>query len=116
MSRGRLVIIGSGETAPLLVEVHRVALAGPGSAVPIARLAEAAGAACTVEPASGWRAWMIDSSGRAHARRVLRAMVLELAGAAADGLADRRPVLEPLVTALLEQRTAAPAAPRLRRR
>jgi cyanophycinase-like exopeptidase len=49
----------------------------------------------------------IDAPGRAHARRVLRGMVLELAGAAADGLADRRRILEPLVTALLEQRTAA---------
>ena len=43
----------------------------------------------------------------AHARRTLRGMVLELAGVANDGLADPRKLLEPLVDALLEQRTAA---------
>jgi hypothetical protein len=42
-----------------------------------------------------------------YARRVLRGMVLELVGAASSGLSDRDRVLEPLVTALLEQRAAA---------
>lgn len=42
-----------------------------------------------------------------HARRILRGMVLELADAAFDGLADPRRRSEPLVGALLEQRAAA---------
>jgi cyanophycinase-like exopeptidase len=49
----------------------------------------------------------LRSDDAAHARRVLRGMVLELASAAGGGLADPRQILEPLVGALLEQRAAA---------
>jgi cysteinyl-tRNA synthetase len=52
---------------------------------------------------SGWA----DPSAAEHARRTLRGMVLELAGAADGGLADPRDLLEPLVDALLEQRAEA---------
>jgi cyanophycinase-like exopeptidase len=43
----------------------------------------------------------------AHARRILRGMMLELAGAASDGLADPSEKVAPLVSAVLEQRSAA---------
>jgi cyanophycinase-like exopeptidase len=42
-----------------------------------------------------------------HARRILRGMMLELADAAAGGLSDPSEVVAPLVSALLEQRSAA---------
>jgi cyanophycinase-like exopeptidase len=43
----------------------------------------------------------------AHARRILRGMMLELAGAASGGLTDPSEKVAPLVSALLEQRSVA---------
>jgi cysteinyl-tRNA synthetase len=71
----------------------------------------AASAVLELEQAiTDWTADTLQSDDTDHARRVLRGMVLELAGAARDGLADPRDRIGPLVDALIEQRTAARAA------
>jgi cyanophycinase-like exopeptidase len=54
-----------------------------------------------------WTADTLQSDDAAHARRTLRGMVVELAGAARDGLADPARRVAPLVEALLEQRAVA---------
>ncbi|MGQ0480654.1 MAG: CysS/YqeB C-terminal domain-containing protein [Pseudonocardia sp.] len=74
-----------------------------------ARDADAAAAAVLeLEQAlADWSTDSLQSDDADHARRVLRGMVLELASAARDGLADPRRRLAPLVEALLERRQAA---------
>ena len=68
----------------------------------------AAGAVLELEQAiADWTADTLQSDDGDHARRTLRGMVLELAGAARDGLADPAERIAPLVEALLERRTAA---------
>jgi cyanophycinase-like exopeptidase len=57
-----------------------------------------------------WTADTLQSDDGDHARRTLRGMVLELAGAARDGLADPAARVAPLVDALLERRAAARSA------
>jgi cyanophycinase-like exopeptidase len=57
-----------------------------------------------------WTADTLQSDDGDHARRTLRGMVLELAGAARDGLADPATRVAPLVDALLERRAAARSA------
>jgi len=59
---------------------------------------------------SDWTADTLQSDDGDHARRTLRGMVLELAGAARDGLADPATRVAPLVDALLERRDAARSA------
>jgi len=54
-----------------------------------------------------WTADTLQSDDSDHARRTLRGMVLELAAAARDGLADPAERIAPLVEGLLERRTAA---------
>lgn len=54
-----------------------------------------------------WTADTLQSDDGDHARRTLRGMVLELAGAARDGLADPAEKIAPLVEALIERRAAA---------
>ena len=73
------------------------------------RDAEAAAAAVLeLEQAiSDWTADTLQSDDGDHARRTLRGMVLELAGAARDGLADPVEKIAPLVEALIERRAAA---------
>lgn len=68
----------------------------------------AAGAVLGLEQAiTDWTADTLQSDDAGHARRTLRGMVLELAGAARDGLADPQLRIAPLVEALLERRAAA---------
>jgi cyanophycinase-like exopeptidase len=68
----------------------------------------AASAALELEQAiADWTADTLQSDDGDHARRTLRGMVLELAGAARDGLADPAARVAPLVDALLERRAAA---------
>jgi len=76
-----------------------------------ARDADAA-AAAVLELEDALAAWLADtlqSDDTEHARRTLRAMVLDLAGVARDGLVDPALRVAPLVEALLEQRVAARA-------
>ena len=61
-------------------------------------------------PITDWTADTLQSDDGDHARRTLRGMVLELASAARDGLADPAARLAPLVDALLERRAAARSA------
>jgi len=77
-----------------------------------ARDADAAAAAVLeLEQAiTEWTADTLQSDDGDHARRTLRGMVLELAGAARDGLADPAARVAPLVDALLERRAAARSA------
>jgi cyanophycinase-like exopeptidase len=77
-----------------------------------ARDADAAAAAVLdLEQAiADWTADTLQSDDADHARRALRGMVLELAGAAGDGLADPAERVAPLVEALLTERAAARAA------
>jgi cyanophycinase-like exopeptidase len=77
-----------------------------------ARDADAAAAAVLdLEQAiADWTADTLQSDDGDHARRTLRGMVLELANAARDGLADPAARLAPLVEALLERRAAARSA------
>jgi len=77
-----------------------------------ARDADAAAAAVLeLEQAiTEWTADTLQSDDGDHARRTLRGMVLELAGAARDGLADPATRVAPLVDALLERRAAARSA------
>ena len=77
-----------------------------------ARDAEAAASAVLeLEQAiADWTADTLQSDDGDHARRTLRGMVLELAGAARDGLADPAARVAPLVDALLERRAAARSA------
>ena len=77
-----------------------------------ARDADAAAAAVLdLEQAiTDWTADTLQSDDGDHARRTLRGMVLELAGAARDGLADPATRIAPLVDALLERRAAARSA------
>jgi cyanophycinase-like exopeptidase len=71
----------------------------------------AAAAVLDLEQAiADWTADTLQSDDGDHARRTLRGMVLELADAARDGLADPAARLTPLVEALLERRAAARAA------
>lgn len=74
-----------------------------------ARDADAAAAAVLdLEQAiTDWTADTLQSDDGDHARRTLRGMVLELATAARDGLADPAVRIAPLVDALLERRAAA---------
>jgi cyanophycinase-like exopeptidase len=74
-----------------------------------ARDADAAAAAVLdLEQAiTDWTADTLQSDDGDHARRTLRGMVLELAAAARDGLADPATRIAPLVDALLERRAAA---------
>ena len=76
-----------------------------------ARDADAAAAAVLdLEQAlADWTADTLQSDDADHARRVLRGMVLELAGAARDGLVDPAQRMAPLVEALLDSRAAARA-------
>jgi cysteinyl-tRNA synthetase len=68
----------------------------------------AASAVLELEQAiADWTADTLQSDDSDHARRTLRGMVLELAGAAHDGLADPATRVAPLVDALLERRAAA---------
>jgi cysteinyl-tRNA synthetase len=74
----------------------------------VARDAEAAGAAILeLEQAIAEASAGVGAPEAAHPRRVLRRMILELAKAAAGGMSDPRQLMEPLVKALLEQRSAA---------
>ena len=77
-----------------------------------ARDADAAAAAVLeLEQAiTEWTADTLQSDDGDHARRTLRGMVLDLAGAARDGLADPATRVAPLVDALLERRAAARSA------
>jgi cyanophycinase-like exopeptidase len=77
-----------------------------------ARDADAAAAAVLdLEQAiADWTADTLQSDDGDHARRTLRGMVLELATAARDGLADPAARIAPLVDALLERRAAARSA------
>ncbi|HVL82893.1 MAG TPA: hypothetical protein VM367_01165 [Pseudonocardia sp.] len=77
-----------------------------------ARDADAAAAAVLeLEQAlADWTADTLQSDDAGHARRTLRGMVLELAGAARDGLADPAQRVAPLVETLLAERAAARAA------
>jgi cyanophycinase-like exopeptidase len=77
-----------------------------------ARDAEAAAAAVLEleQAVTDWTADTLQSDDGDHARRTLRGMVLELAGAARDGLADPSARVAPLVEALLERRAAARSA------
>jgi cysteinyl-tRNA synthetase len=71
----------------------------------------AASAVLDLEQAiTDWTADTLQSDDGDHARRTLRGMVLELAGAARDGLADPARRVAPLVDALLERRAAARSA------
>ena len=71
----------------------------------------AAGAVLDIEQAIvDWTADTLQSDDGDHARRTLRGMVLELAAAARDGLADPAARIAPLVDALLERRAAARSA------
>ena len=71
----------------------------------------AASAVLDLEQAiTDWTADTLQSDDGDHARRTLRGMVLELAAAARDGLADPATRIAPLVDALLERRAAARAA------
>ena len=71
----------------------------------------AASAVLDLEQAiTDWTADTLQSDDGDHARRTLRGMVLELAGAARDGLADPATRVAPLVDALLERRDAARSA------
>jgi len=71
----------------------------------------AASAVLELEQAvTDWTADTLQSDDGDHARRTLRGMVLELAAAARDGLADPATRIAPLVDALLERRAAARAA------
>jgi cysteinyl-tRNA synthetase len=71
----------------------------------------AASAVLELEQAiTDWTADTLQSDDADHAHRTLRGMVLELAAAARDGLADPAARLAPLVDALLERRAAARAA------
>jgi len=71
----------------------------------------AASAVLELEQAiTDWTADTLQSDDGGHARRTLRAMVLELAVAARDGLADPTTRIAPLVDALLERRAAARSA------
>ncbi len=75
----------------------------------VARDADAAAVAVLeLEQAiTDWTADTLQSDDGDHARRTLRGMVLELAAAARDGLADPATRIAPLVEGLLERRTAA---------
>lgn len=76
----------------------------------------AAGAVLDLEQAiSDWTADTLQSDDAGHARRTLRGMVVELARAARDGLADPAARIAPLVEALLAERTAARAGRDFRR-
>jgi len=77
-----------------------------------ARDADAAAAAVLdLEQAiADWTADTLQSDDGDHARRTLRGMVLELAAAARDGLADPAARIAPLVDALIERRSAARSA------
>lgn len=71
----------------------------------------AAAAVLELEQAvTDWTADTLQSDDADHARRTLRGMVLELAGAARDGLADPAARIAPLVDAVIERRAAARAA------
>jgi cyanophycinase-like exopeptidase len=71
----------------------------------------AAAAVLELEQAiADWTADTLQSDDADHARRTLRGMVLELAGAASDGLGDPAERIAPLVEALIERRAAARAA------
>jgi cyanophycinase-like exopeptidase len=74
-----------------------------------ARDADAAAAAVLdLEQAiTDWTADTLQSDDAGHARRTLRGMVLELASAARDGLADPAARIAPLVEAVIERRAAA---------
>ena len=68
----------------------------------------AAAAVLDLEQAiTDWTADTLQSDDNDHARRTLRGMVLELAAAARDGLADPAARIAPLVDALIERRAAA---------
>jgi cysteinyl-tRNA synthetase len=72
-----------------------------------------AAAACVLDLEQAivdWTADTLQSDDGDHARRTLRGMVLELAAAARDGLADPAARIAPLVDALLERRAAARSA------
>lgn len=77
-----------------------------------ARDADAAAAAVLEleQAVTDWTADTLQSDDADHARRTLRGMVLELAGAARDGLADPAARIAPLVDAVIERRAAARAA------
>ena len=71
----------------------------------------AAAAVLELEQAiADWTADTLQSDDADHARRTLRGMVLELAGAASEGLSDPAERIAPLVEALIERRAAARAA------
>ncbi len=71
----------------------------------------AAAAVLELEQAiADWTADTLQSDDAEHARRTLRGMVLELAGAASEGLGDPAERIAPLVEALIERRAAARAA------
>jgi hypothetical protein len=70
----------------------------------------AAGAVLDLEQAlADWSADTLQSDDADHARRTLRGMVVELAGAAREGLVDPAARVAPLVEALLDERAAARA-------
>lgn len=70
----------------------------------------AAAAVLDLEQAlNDWASDTLQSDDANHARRTLRGMVVELAAAARDGLADPTARVAPLVEALLDERAAARA-------
>lgn len=97
----------SGVAASLRAAADR-ARAGFDTALAARDADAAAGAVLDLEQAiADWTADTLQSDDGDHARRTLRGMVLELAGAARDGLADPAERVAPLVEALLECRAAA---------
>jgi cyanophycinase-like exopeptidase len=102
---------GSSDTAPASLRAATDAARAAFDAAIAARDADAAaGAVLDLEQAvADWTADTLQSDDADHARRTLRGMVLELAAAARDGLADPAQRMGPLVEALLERRAAARA-------
>lgn len=111
-ARAGAVVAGSGAAAPAPPTTLRTAVdraRGVFATALAARDADAAAAAVLeLEQAiTDWTADTLQSDDADHARRTLRGMVLELAAAARDGLADPAERLAPLVDALIERRAAA---------
>lgn len=102
---------GRGRVATSLREAADRARAAFDTALAARDAGAAAAAVLELEQAvTDWTADTLQSDDTDHARRTLRGMVLELAGAARNGLADPTTRIAPLVEAVMEQRTAARAA------
>jgi cyanophycinase-like exopeptidase len=111
--RGEVGAVGAGlRTPPTSLRAAADRSRSAFDAAMAARDADAAAsAALELEQAiADWTADTLQSDDGDHARRTLRGMVLELAGAARDGLADPAARVAPLVDALLERRAAARSA------